>query len=252
MNAIRTLTAIFCLFLSLGIAQAQSRDLQFRSDSADYDEATKRIRLSGNVVITTDGATLSSPYAEYDTAREYAEFLGGVRLEGDRSTATGREMRVWYAETRARFDGNVRLTTRQVGGSEPTVVTAASLDYNWSTEEGNASGGVLVVQGRRKVYADKAEIHQRRNEIVLLGSVRVENGDGSWLTARRAIYDTAKQTVRAEGGVVAKTRLQDLRDDNEEPPARAELPEPTLVEPSFELIPLRRLPSVPLPWLDEQ
>jgi lipopolysaccharide export system protein LptA len=256
------ITLLFLLSFGVGICLAQEkpkekpRDIQFRSDSADYDEASSRVRLVGNVVITSEDAKLSAPYAEYNTEKEYAEFLGGVKMVGEQSTATGKEMRVWYGENRAQLDGNVRLISQQGDGDkkEPTVVLAETLDYNWEKEEGVATGGVKMRQGQKRAFADRAEIYQLRNEILLIGNVRVEQGDGDWLTAQRAIYDTEKQTVRAEGGVVAKTRLeQNEKEDSETEsgPARASLPEPLLVEPPFEFIPMRRLPSVPLPWLDK-
>lgn len=248
----------FCLLVgNFGAAQEKPRDIQFRSDSADYDEASNKVRLVGNVVITSEDAKLSAPYAEYNTKKEYAEFLGGVKMVGQQSTATGKEMRVWYAESRAQLDGNVRLISQQGDGDkkEPTVVLAETLDYNWEKEEGVASGGVKMRQGQKRAYADRAEIYQKRNEILLIGNVRVEQGDGDWLTAQRAIYDTEKQTVRAEGGVVAKTRLEqnEEKEDGEvqSGPARASLPEPLLIEPSYEFLPMRQLPSVPLPWLDK-
>jgi lipopolysaccharide export system protein LptA len=258
----KTLSLIigFALLLSLPtVAQNKEkpRDIQFQSDSADYDESSSKVRLVGNVVITSEGAKLTAPYAEYDTEKEFAQFLGGVKMVGEQSTATGKEMRVWYAETRAQLDGNVRLISQQGDGDskEPTVVLAETLDYNWEKEEGVATGGVKMRQGVKRAYADRAEIYQKRNEILLIGNVRVEQGDGDWLTAQRAIYDTENQTVRAEGGVVAKTRLeQGKKDETEEQtgPARASLPEPLLEEPPYEFLPMRRLPSIPLPWLDEE
>ncbi|MFA5505741.1 MAG: LptA/OstA family protein [Vulcanimicrobiota bacterium] len=245
------------LFLSVStLAQQKNRDIQFRSDSADYDEASGKVRLVGNVVITSEGAKLSAPYAEYHTEKAYAEFLGGVKMVGEQSTATGKEMRVWYAESRARFEGDVRLISQQGDGDskEPTVVLAQQLDYNWQKEEGVATGGVKVRQGNKRAFADRAEIHQQRNEILLIGNVRVEQGGGDWLTAQRAIYDTERQTVRAEGGVVAKTSLEQGQEEGEAQtaPARAALPEPMLEEPSYQFLPMRRLPSVPLPWLDKE
>jgi lipopolysaccharide export system protein LptA len=250
------LVLTFCLGLGLAQEKKKPRDIQFSSDSADYDEASNRVRLVGNVVITSEGAKLSAPYAEYNTEKEYAEFLGGVKMVGEQSTATGKEMRVWYSENRAQLDGSVRLISQQGDGDkkEPTVVLADRLDYNWEKEEGVATGGVKMRQGQKRAFADKAEIYQKRNEILLLGNVRVEQGDGDWLTAQRAIYDTEKQTVRAEGGVVAKTRLDQNEEETSETasgPARASMPEPLLVEPPFEFLPMRRLPSVPLPWLDQ-
>ena len=93
----------FALLLSLPIAaqnKEKPRDIQFQSDSADYDENSSKVRLVGNVIITSDGAKLTAPYAEYDTEKEFAQFLGGVKMVGEQSTATGKEMRVWYADNR--------------------------------------------------------------------------------------------------------------------------------------------------------
>lgn len=251
-----------CLFLMV-VGQAQEakkkpRDIDFSANQMDYDENSQRIRLVGNVVITSEGSKLTAPYAEYHTEKQYAEFLGGVKMVGEQSTATGKEMKVWYADSRGVLEGNVRLVSQKATGAdskEPTVILCEKLDYNWLKEEGSASGGVKMRQGIKKAFADRAEIYQKRNEVLLLGNVRVEQGDGNWLTSQRAIYDTENQTVRAEGGVVAKTRLEPKEEAGEgqaAAPARAALPEPILVEPDFEFLPMRRLPSVPLPWLDRE
>lgn len=233
------------------------RDIQFAADTVDYDEAKKRIRLVGNVIIESEGSTLKAPYAVYYTDKEFAEFLGGVKMVGEQSTATSKEMRVWYKENRGHLQGDVRLITQQGSGgkeNEPAVVLCEDLDYNWLKEEGVATGRVKMRQGAKRAFADRAEIYQKRNEMLLIGNVRVEQGDGDWLTAERAIYDTEKQTVRAEGRVIAKTRLEqeDDKSDGSESsaPVKATLPEPLLIEPKYELLPLRRLPTVPLPWLD--
>ena len=238
--------------------EEKPRDIQFSADTVDYDESQKRIRLVGNVVITSEGSELTAPYAVYYTEKEYAEFLGGVKMVGEQSTATGKEMRVWYGENRGKLEGNVRLvsqTGKDSDKKEPTVVLCEELDYNWEKEEGVASGGVKMRQGQKRAFSDRAEIYQKRNEVLLLGNVRVEQGDGDWMTAQRAIYDTEKQNVRAEGRVVAKTRLEQDKEDEESgtaAPAKATLPQPLLIEPVYEFLPMRRLPSVPLPWLDEK
>lgn len=235
------------------------RDIEFTADQVDYDENSQRIRLVGKVIITSEGSKLSAPYAVYYTEKQYAEFLGGVKMVGEQSTATGKEMRVWYGESKGRLEGAVRLISQNGSdgeSKEPTVILAETLDYNWEKEEGAADGGVKMRQGQKRAYADRAEIYQKRNEVLLIGNVRVEQGDGDWLTAQRAIYDTEKQSVRAEGRVVAKTRLQQKKEETsaEGPstPARASLPQPLLIEPRFDFVPLRRLPTIPLPWLDQE
>ena len=238
--------------------QPDKRDIKFSADQVDYDDAKKRIRMVGDVIITSEGAKLSAPYAEYRTEKQTAEFQGGVKLVGKESTATGREMKVWYGESRGYLKGGVRLVSQAAAGGsteEPTVVLCESLDYNWKTEEGLAKGGVKVRQGQNRAFCDRAEIYQKRNEILMVGNVRIEQGQGDWVTAQRAIYDTERQTIRAEGRVVAKTRLQQKEQPDKgpaaNPVAERNLPKPTLAEPRYELIPMRRLPVVPLPWLKD-
>lgn len=257
----RTFNLILLLLFLSGATWAQAgpekppRDIQFWADQVDYDDAQNRIRMVGNVKFVTEGATLTAPYAEFDTEKKTGDFQGGVKIVGEKSTATGKEMKVWYAESRAVLKGKVRIISQSAGGAskeEPTVVLSEELEYDWQDEEGVARGGVKMRQGNKRAFCDRAEIFQKQNQVLLLGNVRVEQGDGDWLTCQRAVYNTENQTVRAEGRVVAKTRLESAQEDGtpETPTAKRGLPQPMLVEPTYELLPLRNLPVLPLPWLD--
>ena len=232
------------------------RDVQMEADDMTYDGATKLVRLVGNVKFLSDGATLTTAVAEFQTEKKIADLQGGVKMVGKQSTATGKEMKAWYSESRGILKGNVRIVTQNAGktggAEEPTVILCETLEYNWKAEEGVAKGGVKMRQGNKRAFSDRAEIYQKRNEVLLIGNVRVEQGDGDWLTASRAIYDTQDQTVRAEGRVVAKTRMEPEEEaaQGEQKPAKKALPQPMLAEPPYVLLPMRDLPVVPLPWLD--
>lgn len=237
----------------------KARDIEFEADQVDYDEASKTIRMVGKVKFTSEGSVLTAPVATYHTEKQIAEFQGGVKMVGEQSTATGKEMKVWYGESRGLLKGDVRIVSQNSGkqpgdSAEPTILLCNELDYNWKSEEGVAKGGVKMRQGIKRAFSDRAEIYQKRNEVLLIGNVRVEQGDGDWLTASRAIYDTQDQRVRAEGRVVAKTRLEPEEDQAAEdaPPPKKALPQPMLAEPSYQLIPMRKLPVLPLPWLERK
>ncbi len=257
------LTIILLVLVGQALAQEarpakKARDIQFEADQVDYDEASKLVRMVGKVKFISEGSTLTAPVAEYHTEKQIAEFQGGVKMVGQQSTATGKEMKVWYGESRGILKGDVRIVSQNTGKepgdkAEPTVLLCSELEYNWKTEEGVAKGGVKMRQGIKRAFADRAEVYQKRNEILLIGNVRVEQGDGDWLTASRAIYDTESQAVRAEGRVVAKTRLEPEENETaaEGPPPAKSLPQPILAEPPYQLLPMRQLPVIPLPWMDQ-
>ncbi len=252
-------TAVLWLtFIPNSAAAQEQREIQFSADQVDFDEVAERIRLVGDVVIRSEGLTLTAPYAEYSTVRQTADFQGGVQLTGEATTATAREMVVDYARSTAVLKGSVRIVSEASMGSEqsePTVLLSERLEYDWLSQEGAATGGVRMRQGTRRAFADRAELYQRRNEVWLIGNVRVEQPGGDWLTAQRAVYDSASQNVRADGRVVARTTL--ISSSAEEPEGTGEeslepqgLPAPLVEPPAFRMMPMRELPVLPLPWLD--
>lgn len=263
MTKLPCLVLIVWLTLSgLAWSQASSpntaRDVQFEADQVDYDKTASLIRLVGKVKFQTPGAVLTSATAQYQIDKMIAEFLGGVKMVASQSTLTGKEMKVWYADSRGVVKGDVRVITQYSGRNpaateEPTILTCSEVEYDWGLAKGVARGGVKMRQGVKRAFADRAEFDQERQQILLLGNVRFEEGNGDWLTASRMIYNTAEETVRAEGRVVAKTRLETKPEEAgaKEAPAKRTLPKPLLIEPDYQLLPMRELPTVPLPWLDK-
>jgi len=239
------------LALAATCALGAGRELKISADKLDYDENRLKIRLLGHVKIVSQDMTMTAPFAEYFTDRQVGHFEGGVKITGPGTSAVGREMKVFYGETRAVLLGSVRLVSDKVAGGEgattPTTMACDRLDYNWITGVGKAQGGVKVRQGNRRAFADTAEYHRLEQYVVLDGNVRFERGQEDWLSARRARMDLVAETVTAEGGVVARTRLQE---DKPKPGASPEaMTAPTIVEPTFPLKPVDADPPIPLPGL---
>lgn len=230
---------ILCSVALLGVllpaVAAANREVQMYSKKLDFDEKRKMVRLIGDVKITSEQYVMTSPYAEFFTDKKVGEFQGGVKITGQGSVATGKRMKVFYNEQRAKLVGNVRLVSEKGPGSEPgspTVMTGDELDYEWAKGFGVASGNVRVHQANRHVFADKATYYRDRQMVYLEGNVRVERGDGDWMTSQRARMNLQTQLVEADGGVTARTLLEQAEKPSETPAAPSQAA-PIPMEPPF-------------------
>ncbi len=241
----------FPLWLALAIlllapCLAQSRELKLSADRLDYDDARHRVRLVGSVRLETPGAVLTSPYAEYNTDTRVAEMSGGVKLVTPDATAVASRLTVYYPDRRAVLAGNVRLVTEKGPGQTPATLLADNLDYFWEAGLGNARGGILVTQGERRVYADRATYQRDQATVDLEGAVRFEQGKEGWLTADRARLNLVSETVSASGGVFARM----LVDEPEPKPRKpGSLPAPEVLEPDLPLESIQAAPPASLPGL---
>ena len=231
---------------------AKGREIQITSDKLDYDEAKKKVRLIGSVKIVSDKMTMTAPYAEFFTDKKMGEFQGGVKMTGPGSVGTGRTMKVWYNEKKALLKGDVRLVTEKGAGAtpgSPTVMTCDELEYFWEKGQGKARGRVRVRQSNRRAFGDRA-IYDKNEQIVILeGNVRFERAQEDWLTAERARMDLANETITAEGGVVARTRMEEQpKEKAQEQPKSQARPQP--LEPDFPIKPVEAEPEIKLPGLD--
>ncbi len=230
----------------------KSRPIKMNSDKLDYDEKKKKVRLIGNVKIVNDKMTMTAPYAEFFSDKKMAEFQGGVKMVGEGSTATGKQMRVYYLEQRGILTGDVRLVTERGPGAQagsPSVLLCTELDYNWGTGLGKAKGRVRVRQGNRLAIADRATYQKNAQIVDLEGNVEFERGEDDWLTCSKARMDLAAQTIVAEGGVVARTKMDEPKKD-EKAPEKPSQARPTPIEPKLPYKTIEIPPQIQLPGVD--
>jgi lipopolysaccharide export system protein LptA len=255
------LAALLSLGFLAGIAQAaptpapaaaKSKFIKMKSDKSDYDEKLKKVRLIGNVVVLYDKMTLTAPYAESYSDKKMAEFQGGVKMVGEGSTATGKLMKAFYLEKRVILTGDVRLVTERGPGAQsgsPSVLLCSELDYNWGTGLGKAKGRVRVRQGNRRAVADRATYQKSAQIVDLEGNVEFERGEDDWLTCSKARMDLAAQTIVAEGGVVARTRMDEPKKD-EKAPEKPSQARPVPIEPKLPYKAIEIPPQIQLPGVD--
>jgi len=252
----RILPILLGAALLLPVAQAappKGKEVQMYSKKLDFDEKHKKVRLIGDVKISTDKYTMTAPYAEFFTDKKIGEFQGGVKITGEGTTATGKRMKVFYLEQRAVLSGNVKLvSTKGPGGATgaPTTMTGNELEYQWGKGYGEARGGVKVDQGDRHAFCDKAIYYRDQQMVYMQGNVRVERGDGDWLTSERARMNLATNVIEADGGVTARTLLEEKNK-----PKPVETPagpaDPVPMEPPFPMEVPTTPPPPRLPGVDE-
>lgn len=234
--------------LSAALAAPGGREVQMHSKKLDFDDKQKKLRLIGDVRITTAGYVMTAPYAEWFATRKVAEFQGGVRLSGQGTVATGKRMTVNYPESRATLRGDVHLVTDQ--GDAQTTLTGDQLDYAWTQGTGTARGHVKVTQAGRNAYADRAVYDRDRQVVTLEGNVRVERGDGDWIASQRARMNLASRTVEADGGVTARTIINTKETTGSPTPVPLQAT-PTPMEPPFPMTVPTAAPAPKLPGVDE-
>lgn len=234
-------------------AAGKAQAIKMNSDKLDYDDKKKKVRLIGNVKIVTEKMTMTSPYAEFFSDKKMAEFQGGVKMVGDGSTATGKNMKVFYNDKRGLLTGDVRLVSERGPGSQagsPSVLLCNELDYNWENGIGLATGRVRVRQGNRKAVSDRATYHKNEQIVFLEGNVEFQRGDEDWLTCSKARMDLVGQTIVAEGGVTARTVMEEKRKDQPKE-SKPSLAKPQPIEPQLPYKTVELPPVIKLPGVDD-
>ena len=251
----RIIVALIAVLLTLPVLAEKPREVKLNASKMDFDQEKQLVRLIGNVRIVSEGVVMTSPYAEYHLDTQIGDFVGGVKIVGQGSTATGKKMRVFYADQKARLKGKVRVVSERAPGSDkttPTVMLSDELEYLWEKNEGIAKGHVKVRQGDQRGFADRAHYFKERDIVIMEGNVRFEKGGEDWLNSSRATMNLKDDTVVAEGGVVARTRLQPRESARTEPTGKGKKPLPPsiLLEPKLPLVPVERIEPLPLPGLE--
>lgn len=239
------------LLLLASTVLAAPREVQMYSKKLDYDAKRKKVRLIGDVKITSAPYVMTSPYAEFFTESKIGEFQGGVKIVGEGSTLTGKRMKVFYTDQKATLVGDVRLITDKGPGGAPTTMTGDELVYEWAKGYGAVKGHVLVVQEGKQAFADEAIYYRDRKMVYLEGNVRVERGDGDWLTAQRARMNLETNLVEADGGVTARTLMEEAEKPQPETTASPSPAEAKPLEPPFPIAIPTAAPPPRLPGVDQ-
>lgn len=155
----------------------------------------KTIRARGGVVTRSKDDTATSATLDYDAATEKAHLKGNVVITStDNRRATADDV-VWEQRTQqTAMRGNVVVHT-----SAEQKATADTLDYDQKNEKAVLKGKVVLEAGTdRKVTGDHAEFDQKADTALVTGDEVVATQARNVLKGRRILVDRKTGTTRLE------------------------------------------------------
>lgn len=222
-----------CAFASPSLSE--SSPIRMNADRLIYDDKMMTARLTGNVKITYEDATMTSKNAFFKGKERIAYFTGGVKIIRNGSVLTGDKMDVFYNEKRALVYGNVRAVTNELEeknkNNEPTILECKTAEFFWEENEIFAKENLKVTKGDKRAFSDTGHYSQKTQTVTLNDNVRFEQGKNNWMTAPIAIFDMKNETFLAKGGVKAELEIQ------KEKPKKEPLKNDRLLKP--EIVPIQ-------------
>ncbi|MGM9991745.1 MAG: LPS export ABC transporter periplasmic protein LptC [Candidatus Bruticola sp.] len=220
------------------------QSVTLNSDRGDYSEKEKLVRLIGNVKFTCRDAVMTSSFAKYHTDTQVADFQGNIKLYQPGTSVSGRAMRVYYADQKAVLKGGVKVvstkfrlknssdeSTAELGAAEPAYLEADEFEYSWAQGIGYAKGAIRFIQGKRRVFADKAKYDRNSAAVELFGNVRLEDDESDWLSCERVRVNLSTNQVEAAGRVVGSFLIESENLSSDSNSQKSAIAQPKMIEP---------------------
>jgi lipopolysaccharide assembly outer membrane protein LptD (OstA) len=181
-------------------------------DTAAYDGGLRSAEFRGNVRLVDGDVTATSTRGELRDDGALLRLIGDARLvdpayvvfgdtivrrdeggrgeaegsvrivdPGKQSLVTGGRAVFDRADSVVVVDRSPHLTTREAGG-DPLDADARVMTFHRAEDRVVMVDSVVIRQGRTRAYADTAYV-EGREHVLLRGSPRVQDGDGSTMTA---------------------------------------------------------------------
>lgn len=199
------------------------------SNRLDVNDNTKTAVFSGTVTAVQDGASMTTPELEI-TYEGNATPQPGAPANAEQS---GGKLKRMVAKT--------AVTLKQANGD---TVTSRGADFDAVTQRAVLDGEVVMVQlPDKRATADKAEIDQAANTVLLTGDVVVTQGQNV-LKGRRLTFNRATSTMQltsqaasGKGGRVSARFQQAQGTTQQAPKSETESPQGIAFGASFKTDP---------------
>lgn len=208
---------VLLAFLALGAIAAQAAKKTVNMTvhgKVRYEGSRGKTIVEGGVTIRYDDTVIVAERAVIDNGAETAKLSGGVTLTQQDVILTADEMDVDLKKDSAEVRRNVKLKKHEEQAEKdesgkPRIslitVTCDMLDISTKTQDFVARGSVLITRDAQKAQAQKADYDNAQKELLLEGSVFIEDAGNKSITCDKAIFYTDKELVEAEGQPVEIT-----------------------------------------------
>jgi lipopolysaccharide export system protein LptA len=214
-RAVSVLVLLILLASAAIAAEAAKKTVNMKvHGKVRYEGSRGRTIIEGGVTIRYDDTVIVAASAVIDNAAETAKLSGGVTLTQQDVTLTADEMDVNLKQDNAEVKGNVKLEKREEQAEKdesgkPKIsiitVTCDMLDISTKTQDFMARGSVVIAKDAQKAQAQKADYKNAQKELLLEGSVFIEDAGDKSIRCDKAILYTDKELVEAEGQPVEIT-----------------------------------------------
>lgn len=207
------------------IAEQQVRLVRGKDPKAKPKAPTQKEKVSA--AIRKEDTVIDGDKLEYWTQKKDAKFDGHVIVRNDQKKAWGDHAFVDNAKQTITLDGNVRVVqingnwlvkegiveadrpdeTRDEALRERATLTSDHLVIDQRTNDAVATGAVVRVEQKGRVATSrKAVFSDSTHTITLTDTVRIQQANGDWLTAAKAVFHTDSEVFEAFSG--GQTQVQ--------------------------------------------
>lgn len=201
------------------IAEGGSKMVKSKDPNARPANSTDKAKMEA--AIKKEDTVITSDSLEYWTQKKDAKFTKDVVMINGQKKSWGDTAFMDHAKNTFTLDGNVKVV--QINGNwlvkegivkadtpdeardealrERSTLTCDHLVVDQNTNDAVATGRIVRVEQKGKVSTSKKAVFSDKNHtITMTEDVRVQQANGDWLTATRAVFHTNSEVFEAFSG----------------------------------------------------
>ncbi len=187
-------------------------------DAFHYDDSTGLLVGTGHIVMDDprEKATLTCDRLEYNRGTDKGVATGHLLFKTPEAHGTGKTAQIDLRKRILVLKGDCRLVIKpnlkpKPGASEEeqkqrkelakdVILTCDELTYDYDHQVATAQGHLKLVQGKRSGTAEKALYDRKKDEIHLVGKVKISDEKGQWLEAPSLVLNATEEWLKADQG----------------------------------------------------